>query len=109
MVDIEISHDSNFEQSLDDLMKVLWSEFGKNEIGINEKNIFDKTRLLYGVKITSLLKSFVYEINKLNFKSTFSKIGLAIEETKQKPNKPDSYYNKIQLLLGIRLKSRYNG
>ena len=106
MVDIEISHDSNFEQSLDDLMKVLWSEFGKNEIGINEKNIFDKTRLLYGVKITSLLKSFVYEINKLNFKSTFSKIGLAIEETKQKPNKPDSYYNKIQLLLGIRLKSR---
>ena len=105
MVDIEISHDSNFEQSLDDLMKVLWSEFGKNEIGINEKNIFDKTRLLYGVKITSLLKSFVYEINKLNFKSTFSKIGLAIEETKQKLNKPDSYYNKIQLLLGIRLKS----
>ena len=106
MLDIEINHDSNFEQSLDDLMKVLWSEFGKNEIGINEKNIFDKTRLLYGVKITSLLKSFVYEINKLNFKSTFSKIGLAIEETKQKPNKPDSYYNKIQLLLGIRLKSR---
>jgi len=105
MFDIEISHNSNFEQSLDDLMKVLWSEFGENEIGINEKNIFDKTRLLYGVKITSLLKSFVYEINKLNFKSTFSKIGLAIEETKQKLNKPDSYYNKIQLLLGIRLKS----
>ena len=105
MVDIEINHASNFEQSLDDLMKVLWSEFGKNEIGINEKNIFDKTRLLYGVKITSLLKSFVYDPKKLNFKNTFSKIGLAIEETKQKLNKPVSYNNKIQLLLGIRLKS----
>ena len=105
MLDIEINHDSNFEQSLDDLMKTLWSDFGKNEIGINEKNIFDKTRLLYGVKITSLLKSFVYDPKKLNFKNTFSKIGLAIEETKQKPNKPVSYNNKIQLLLGIRLKS----
>ena len=105
MVDIEINHASNFEQSLDDLMKVLWSEFGKNEIGINEKNIFDKTRLLYGVKITSLLKSYVYDPKKLNFKNTFSKIGLAIEETKQKLNKPVSYNNKIQLLLGIRLKS----
>ena len=105
MFDIEINHDSNFEQSLDDLMKTLWSDFGKNEIGINEKNIFDKTRLLYGVKITSLLKSFVYDPKKLNFKNTFSKIGLAIEETKQKPNKPVSYNNKIQLLLGIRLKS----
>ena len=105
MVDIEINHASNFEQSLDDLVKVLWSEFGKNEIGINEKNIFDKTRLLYGVKITSLLKSFVYDPKKLNFKNTFSKIGLAIEETKQKLNKPVSYNNKIQLLLGIRLKS----
>ena len=105
MIDIEINHTSNFEQSLDDLMKVLWSEFGKNEIGINEKNIFDKTRLLYGVKITSLLKSFVYDPKKLNFKNTFSKIGLAIEETKQKLNKPVSYNNKIQLLLGIRLKS----
>ena len=50
MFDIEINHDSNFEQSLDDLMKVLWSEFGENETGINEKNIFDKTRLLYGLK-----------------------------------------------------------
>ena len=105
MVDIEINHASNFEQSLDDLVKVLWSEFGKNEIGINEKNIFDKTRLLYGVKITSLLKSYVYDPKKLNFKNTFSKIGLAIEETKQKLNKPVSYNNKIQLLLGIRLKS----
>ena len=105
MVDIEINHASYFEQSLDDLMKVLWSEFGKNEIGINEKNIFDKTRLLYGVKITSLLKSYVYDPKKLNFKNTFSKIGLAIEETKQKLNKPVSYNNKIQLLLGIRLKS----
>ena len=105
MVDIEINHASNFEQSLDDLMKTLWSEFGKNEIGINEKNIFDKTRLLYGVKITSLLKSYVYDPKKLNFKNTFSKIGLAIEETKQKLNKPVSYNNKIQLLLGIRLKS----
>ena len=105
MVDIEINHASNFEQSLDDLVKVLWSEFGKNEIGINEKNIFDKTRLLYGVKITSLLKSFVYDPKKLNFKNTFSKIGLAIEETKQKLNKPVSYNNKIQLLLGFRLKS----
>ena len=105
MLDIEINHDSNFEQSLDDLMKTLWSDFGKNESGINEKNIFDKTRLLYGVKITSLLKSFVYDPKKLNFKNTFSKIGLAIEETKQKPNKPVSYNNKIQLLLGIRLKS----
>jgi len=105
MVDIEINHASNFEQSLDDLMKTLWSEFGKNEIGINEKNIFDKTRLLYGVKITSLLKSFVYDPKKLNFKNTFSKIGLAIEETKQKLNKPVSYNNKIQLLLGMRLKS----
>ena len=105
MVDIEINHASNFEQSLDNLMKTLWSEFGKNEIGINEKNIFDKTRLLYGVKITSLLKSYVYDPKKLNFKNTFSKIGLAIEETKQKLNKPVSYNNKIQLLLGIRLKS----
>ena len=105
MVDIEINHASNFEQSLDDLMKTLWSEFGKNEIGINEKNIFDKTRLLYGVKITSLLKSYVYDPKKLNFKNTFSKIGLAIEETKQKLNKPVSFNNKIQLLLGIRLKS----
>ena len=86
-------------------MKTLWSDFGKNESGINEKNIFDKTRLLYGVKITSLLKSFVYDPKKLNFKNTFSKIGLAIEETKQKPNKLVSYNNKIQLLLGIRLKS----
>jgi len=105
MLDIEINHDSNFKQSLDDLMKTLWSDFGKNESGINEKNIFDKTRLLYGVKITSLLKSFVYDPKKLNFKNTFSKIGLAIEETKQKPNKLVSYNNKIQLLLGIRLKS----
>ena len=105
MLDIEINHDSNFKQSLDDLMKTLWSDFGKNESGINEKNIFDKTRLLYGVKITSLLKSFVYDPKKLNFKNTFSKIGLAIEEIKQKPNKPVSYNNKIQLLLGIRLKS----
>ena len=105
MVDIEINHDSNFEQSLDDLMKVLWSEFGENETGINEKNIFDKTRLLYGLKITSLLKSFVYDPKKLNFKNTFSKIGLAIQETKHKPNKPVSFNNKIQLLLGIRLKS----
>ena len=105
MVDIEINHDSNFEQSLDDLIKVLWSEFGKNETGINEKNIFDKTRLLYGFKIASLLKSFVYDPKKLNFKNTFSKIGLSIEETKHKPNKPVSFNNKIQLLLGIRLKS----
>ena len=105
MLDIEINHDSNFKQSLDDLMKTLWSDFGKNESGINEKNIFDKTRLLYGVKITSLFKSFVYDPKKLNFKNTFSKIGLAIEEIKQKPNKPVSYNNKIQLLLGIRLKS----
>ena len=44
-------------------------------------------------------------IQKLNFKNTFSKIGLAIEETKHKPNKPVSFNNKIQLLLGIRLKS----
>ena len=58
MVDIEINHASNFEQSLDDLMKTLWSEFGKNEIGINEKNIFDKTRLLYGVKITISIEIF---------------------------------------------------
>ena len=50
------------------------------------------------------MKSFVYDPKKLNFKNTFSKIGLAIEEIKQKPNKPVSYNNKIQLL-GIRLKS----
>ena len=105
ILDIEINHDSNFEQSLDDLMKILWSEFGENEIGINEKNIFDKTRLLYGAKITSLLKSLIYDPKKLNFKNVFSKIGLEIEKINRKPNRAVSYNNKIQLLLGIRLKS----
>ena len=75
-LDFEIRRLSNENKNLDDLMRLIWKNYGKNNIGVNERDIQKTTEELVGTSMNDFFKEVLYSTKELDLKSVFNILGL---------------------------------
>ncbi len=115
LLDFEIQRITQGAKCLDDLMRLLWNEFGKKSVGVAEKQIQKITEQLCGQSMTSFFQHILYTTDELDFDSFFTKLGIRyqlVPEVKQL--EPGGFSEKIieresKCSLGIIAKSHSMG
>ncbi len=90
LIDMAIRQKTNHHKSLDDVMVLLWNEFGKKSIGYTVDEVFNTINLVASVNISVLLTESIYGTTNLKeiLENLVVDFGLALvcktpEETSQ--------------------------
>ncbi len=82
ILDLEIRQDTNNEKSLDDLMRLLWNDFGKKEKGYTLQDIIAVTNKIAGKDKNYFFEECVFGYTDLKVRlcSLLKTIGCSLEE-----------------------------
>jgi len=112
-LDLTIRKETNNEQSLDDVMRHLWNEYGKKGIGVPEKEIEDEIGHLVGVELADFFEMTLRSTDELPLQEWLESVGVKYAlytslSFKDKGGKlPESI--KPGPVLGVRFKSNQQG
>ncbi len=103
LLDFKIREVTNNRKNLDDLMRVIWNQSGRDQIGIEEKQIKLFAETLCGESLDEFFDTYLYSTKELPLAECFKHLGIDFQlesETKQletggyiesiKPSKPQS-------------------
>jgi predicted metalloprotease with PDZ domain len=65
--------------SLDDLMRLLWNEYGKSGIGVPEKGIETLAQQLTNSDLSAFFENVIYGTGELDLESWFSTLGIGMQ------------------------------
>ncbi|MDH5602267.1 MAG: peptidase M61, partial [Gammaproteobacteria bacterium] len=75
-LDLTIRKHTNNIKSLDDVMRYLWLNFGKNSIGVPEGKIEEVSSDIAGYDLTSFFNQYLYGVEELPLSSLLSEFGI---------------------------------
>jgi predicted metalloprotease with PDZ domain len=78
LLDITLRDLSSGKYCLDDVMKILWRDYGANNIGTHDHIIHDICKVHFGVDISSFLDIAIYSTIDLPYSQMLSSIGLKL-------------------------------
>lgn len=108
-LDLTIQQASSNQKSLDDLMRLLWRNYGKSGKGLAEKEIEELLSQLAGQDLTDFFTSYLYGTQDLPLDDLLKTVGIdyhmrAASSVDDKGGKPaDNQDNKPILSLGVRV------
>ena len=113
-LDMHLRNSTSGNHSLDDLMRVLWNNFGRDEKGVEEAEIQEAIKLLTGTDETDFFEQYLRSTQEISLEELLAPIGFGIR-LRQAANANDfgGYvdYEKLadksngnSLTLGLRLK-----
>lgn len=81
MLDFKIRKATNSLKSLDDVMRILYNDFGKKKIGYTEQDIISNCEAAAGIKLHDFFDNYVYKAGSydLLFKELIDLAGLEIK------------------------------
>lgn len=77
-LDFTIRKATNNKKSLDDVMKLLWIEYGKKSIGIPEKMIETIASDISGENLQGFFDNYLYNTNDLPLSDYFNSVGIKL-------------------------------
>ena len=97
-LDFTIRNATNNEKSLDDVMRLLWQDYGKKNIGVPEKIIESIASNISGVDLHDFFTKYLYSTDDLPLEDYFSIVGInlnsyvseSVDNTGGIKNKADS-------------------
>ena len=83
-LDLEIRHQTKNKKSLDDVMHLLWQNFGRQNIGVPENGIQKAVEKISGTSFQAFFDNFVYAANPIDFERILPFAGLEMQRDLQK-------------------------
>lgn len=77
-LDLTIRKQSNGKKSLDDVMRYLWLNYGKNGTGLAEGEIEKIASKISGVDLNDFFEKYLYGVEDLPLKSLLSEVGIKL-------------------------------
>ncbi|MFW6316517.1 MAG: PDZ domain-containing protein, partial [Cyanobacteriota bacterium] len=81
LLDLLIRHKHNNERSMDDVMRSLWEEFGKSEIGYTEEQLKSVLETVADTDLTEFLNTYLHTTTELPLADYLQPFGLQIQPT----------------------------
>jgi len=78
-LDFEIRKATNNNKSLDNVMHILWNEYGKKKIGVAEKRIEEIACEVSGKNLDGFFKEYLYTTKDLPLEDYFKSVGLTLK------------------------------
>ncbi len=78
-LDLSIRTNSNGERSLDDVMRVLWRDYGKPHVGISQQQMETLIREIAGEEIAPLLENALYGTDDLPLEALLANFGVELK------------------------------
>lgn len=78
-LDFTIRQHSDNKKSLDDVMRTLWQQYGKKNIGVPEKRIEQIASEICGQSLDGFFKNYLYDITELPLQSCLKNVGLNLK------------------------------
>ena len=75
-LDLTIRKNTNDKKSLDDVMRYLWSNYGKKSIGLKEGEIENVASKISGVDLKEFFTKYLYGTEELPLESLLSEVGI---------------------------------
>lgn len=82
-LDFEIRRLTNNDKNLDDLMRMLWREYGSKNRGLKEKEIRDVTERLVAVDMGAFFHKILYATESLQLEAIFDHLDIDYQFTAQ--------------------------
>ena len=79
LLDLRIRKNSNGDRSFDDVLRRMWQEFGKDEIGYTPEQVADILSDIAGEDLSDVLHHYLYTTEPLPLKETLADFGLALQ------------------------------
>lgn len=115
-LDLEIRRATAGEKSLDDVLRVLWDRYGKEDVGFPEDRLLgiqEIVRKVGGASVASLLERYVTTTDEIDFDRHLAAVGLSLTESSAGDRTAASQADEVppahELRLGIRLNDRGSG
>jgi len=75
-LDFEIRKLTNSDKNLDDLMRLIWQQYGKKTIGVEEKDIQKTAERLVGESMQGFFDLILYSTQELDLQTLFKQLGI---------------------------------
>lgn len=76
-LDITIRKHTDNEKSLDDVMRYLWNNYGKKELGVPEGKIETIASEIAGTDLSFFFEAYLYNVKELPLEEVFSEVGIS--------------------------------
>lgn len=93
-LDYEIRRLTNQQKSLDDLMRHLWQQFGKKNIGVQEKQIQQLTEVITEQPMQAFFEQTLYAVEDLDLQSVFDSLDIDYQLIPQYLSKEKGGYSE---------------
>lgn len=77
-LDFTIRNATNNKKSLDDVMRLLWKDYGKKNIGVPEKMIETIASNISGVDLQDFFRQYLYNTDDLPLEDYFKTVGIIL-------------------------------
>ena len=114
-LDFEIRQLTNGQKNLDDLMRLIWTEFGKASKGVGEKDVLRMAEQLVGQSMGGLFEQMLYSTETLPLEKLFRTLGVGYQTvSERRPLDPGGFSKKkvkdrIKNALGATFKESAGG
>jgi predicted metalloprotease with PDZ domain len=79
LLDLEIRRQTQNRASLDNVMRLMWQQFGKDEIGFTEEDLYGAIALVAGSDLRSFFQSYLYGTEELDYNFYLEPFGLEVQ------------------------------
>ena len=83
-LDFEIRRLTNDVKNLDDLMRLIWNEFGVTGKGVEEKDILRMTELLVGQSVKEFFQQMLYSTESLPLDNLFKELAIRYQTVSER-------------------------
>ncbi|MBD2104141.1 M61 family metallopeptidase [Leptolyngbya sp. FACHB-261] len=97
LLDLLIRNASNSQRSLDDVLRLLWQQFGKREIGFTAEQLQESLEAAAGLDLSTFFNRYVEGTDELDYNQYLEPFGLKLKETYEERERPP--------YLGLRVKA----
>ena len=97
LLDLMIRNKTNNDRCYDDVMRSMWSKFGKDEIGFTDQQLIDEIETIANCDLEEFFQLYLHTTTELPFNEYFEPFGLVLEAKSEDDPKP---------YLGIKVKQQ---
>ncbi|MBD2325547.1 M61 family metallopeptidase [Alkalinema sp. FACHB-956] len=84
LLDLEIRKRHHNQKSFDDVMRIMWEKFGKDEIGFTPQDAKSVIEAVAGTDLTDFFDRYLHGLEELDFGAYFQEFGLRLESNADK-------------------------
>ncbi len=88
LLDLIIRKEHHNQKSLDDVMRLLWHRYGKDEIGFTPKELENTISEVAGKDLTDFFERYLYTTEEIPFDKYFEPFGLRVKPIKDSDPAP---------------------